>query len=212
MREETILKDKLLGNRNKDDIHSTYEIDTNNTRFSGRREEEPKKGVYGRNFENKALKYSVSELPTMSLSEGIYLISQDYGLLNLPDPQPTYCTKKKAALPVEGKENAALMLQKNKSEIEKAHEKTEEITKTSLRLGKAEDKNGNDVLKKLGSNITRQAGCSPEDNSFALENIAEIRTELNSVKALLEKEKHEKQMLAAKLKFCTDFLLQLYEK
>lgn len=52
----------------------------------------------------------------------------------------------------------------------------------------------------------------PSPESCLPEDVTETQKELLYVKALLEKERHEKQVLAAKLEFSNDLLIQLYKK
>lgn len=134
----------------------------------------------------------------MELPEGTYVVSKGHDIVNLPDPFPAYHTKKKSSAKTEGKPlNRTVTKNENISENIYENE-IDEIAAAEL---SENNKSTQDIVRTESMN-----------DPLLSKNIKELQDELLSVKALLKKEKTENQILAAKLEFCNDLLLKLYNK
>lgn len=130
----------------------------------------------------------------MELPEGTYLVSKDHGVINLPDPSPSYKTKEKG------------------NKLNGNHEINKDFLHEVVEENETTCENDANEIKSTSLNETV---CINDDTktSFSTESAMdeELQAELINVKTLLEKEKSEKQILAAKLEFCNDLLLKLYK-
>lgn len=236
MSEETILKNSIFGGYKKEDvikyIDSVSEENDkkvkdmeeqiilltkeNNKLKKQLAEEKNQPEVSGEN--NKAeIEYShegkhregLSVRQQMELPEGMYLVSKDHSVINLPEPVPAYQTKEKSSILNSIEESKKEALHKASEEDETTYENvTAEIAATEQT---GNNKNTRDGCKMEPTKVT-SLNETASQKPLLSEGIKEIQAELISVKALLEKEKNEKQMLAAKLEFCNDLLLELYKK
>lgn len=151
----------------------------------------------------------------MELPEGIYIVSEDQSIVSLPEPLPVYRTK--------GKNNSSNAMSEIKRDaVSEASEETKTFRENAAYEEAADaGKIGEEESVPMRRNATSSEDCDkqeareaalPSQKSCLPKDITEMQNELLSVKALLEKERHEKQMLAAKLEFSNDLLIQLYQK
>lgn len=243
MSEETILKNSIFGGYKKEDvikyIDSVSEENDkkvkdmeeqiilltkeNNKLKKQLAEEKNQPEVSGEN--NKAeIEYShegkhregLSVRQQMELPEGMYLVSKDHSVINLPEPVPAYQTKEKSSILNSIEESKKEALHKASEEDETTYENvTAEIAATEQTGNNKNTRDGCKMEPTKVTNLNETAAYRAESASqkpLLSGDIKEIQAELISVKALLEKEKNEKQMLAAKLEFCNDLLLELYKK
>lgn len=212
MSEETILKSSMFGGYKKEDVINYIDsVSEQNDKKAKEMEEQ----IVHLTKENNMLKKQLTEakkqsnnahyllqdtnntgnqkeIPVrqqMELPEGTYLLSNDHSVIHLPEPSPAYQTKEKSTI-------------EDETSYENVPDVHAEIAATE------QTENSKNIQDKyIGQN--EAAAYSAGLNS---EGIRDIQAELASVKSLLEKEKNEKQMLAAKLEFCNELLLKLYKK
>lgn len=132
----------------------------------------------------------LSSKQPMDLPEGTYLISKDNSIINLPDPSPVCRTN-------EGDGTLNLSVANSDAALSQISAKMPE---TEL---------NKDIKKTCENKAEYQTGPVFQDVTCP-EDIAKLKAELISVKKLLEEEKHEKEMLAAKLELSINLLLRLY--
>ena len=166
----------------------------------------------------------------MDLPEGTYLVSKDHGIMNLPEPSPVYRTKEKnpvlnlrpglqdeVSSKMQGEETnpsfegvADRVAAAGQMDSNRFPQDGSGMESSAAEGYKTIQKNAADG-KYGGTKSEYRAEFSAPD-SLQSEEIAELQSELVAVRILLEKEKREKQKLAAKLEFSNDLLLQLYQK
>lgn len=168
---------------------------------------------------------NVDRLPVrqqMELPEGTYVISKDHSVINLPEPFPSYQTKEKSAILNSAKEAKKDAPDKEPEDSRNAYENAADKIAAAEQI--QDNKNVQDIsrMESAGAPDLNEAAADTYEEAKSAEvksavgagavSQDEMQAELTAVKALLAKEKNEKQMLAAKLEFCNDLLLQLYKK
>lgn len=147
---------------------------------------------------------SMSIRQQMELGEGTYFISENDGIVTLPEPTPIYQTKGKNTIP------NAVTLGHEENLFEKLKETDEiDIIDELTQRDNSEILQQNQVMKEVCIN---EVASTYENENLAKEfSLEQMHAELITVKDMLEKEKSERQMISAKLDYSNGLLIQLYK-
>jgi hypothetical protein len=211
MSEETILKNTFFGGYKKSDVIQYVDELLEENEGKRKQMEEQISFLVKENNRLKAKKQEGSPIlfPTaaatelgkknelsvkqqMELPEGSYIIENDNKVITLPEPSPLYQTKKSEYIVESLRTDKDLM---NFQEIK------EEVTSY---IAAAKEKQA-----------VSQSGISEHMTvpkpQYETNDLGQIEAQLIEVKAMLEKEKLEKQALLAKLEYSNELLVQLYK-
>lgn len=151
----------------------------------------------------------------LGLPEGTYVVSKDHGIVSLPEPEPVYHVREKGSLlDITGASHDGLTPSSEKKVPDEAagisaHKETSAVPDSVRVQGLPIEAllPEKEAAASFQNKIHVEKLSAPQQAS-----VCELQKRLELLENELSAEKKEKQVLAAKLEYSTDLLLQIYRK